>query len=637
MKSFKVLLFVLFCSFILSSGKTFSQVTPQDSMALVDFFNSTKGQLWLNHTNWLTDKPVSLWYGVKVRDNRVEKISFDMGNNLQDSIPPSIGKLTALKELSLNYNYITSIPREIGSLKLLEKISMRNNQLKGVPSEITALKSLQVLDLSGNYISSLPDSLGSLEGLRFLTLENNKLSEVPSSLGNLKHLDALVIAGNLLHAIPSFISKINSLRVLQTGVNPITAIPSEIAHMDSLRELWVNGCILSGLTPEIGNMKSLRKLELQGNFLSLLPAEIDSLKYLEELNLDNNSFSVLPFEIGGIGSLKVLSVRNNALETVPASIGQLKNLTELWLQHNYIVSIPKEMGSLASLTNLYLNNNLCDTVPKELGNLKNLVYLSLDQNKIKGTLPSALGKMGNLKYLYLEANELDSLPDFSGDTSLVILTAYDNRLTFEDIEPVLKFHHISFYYGPQDSIGKYTDTIIHPGEVMKLSVNVGGTANRYQWFKNGAIIAGANSDTYTLNARDSLSSGSYNCMITNDNVKDLTIYSRLVNITIGEMTGVAENVEVPKVFELHQNYPNPFNPSTRISYDIPKESRVLLKIYSADGREVATLVDEIQQPGKRTVLWNGRNSRGSQVSSGMYFYKLQAGGEIKTRKMILLK
>ncbi|HEX2869096.1 MAG TPA: T9SS type A sorting domain-containing protein [Ignavibacteriales bacterium] len=637
MKSFKVLLFVLFCSFNLISGKIYSQVTPQDSMALVDFFNSTKGQSWLIRTNWLTDKPVSLWYGVKVRGNRVEKISFDMGNNLQDSIPPSIGNLTALKELSLNYNYITSIPREIGALKLLEKLSMRNNQLEKVPPEITALKSLSLLDLSGNYIESLPDSLGSLEGLRLLRLENNKLSEVPSSLGTLKHLDTLVIAGNMLHAIPSFISNIRSLRVLQTGVNPITAIPAEIAHMDSLRELWVNGCILSGLTPEIGNMKSLRKLELQGNFLSLLPSEIDSLKYLEELNLDNNSFSLLPEEIGAIGSLKVLSVRNNALETVPNSIGQLRNLRELRLQHNYIVSIPREIGNLTSLTNLYLNNNLCDTIPKELGNLQNLVYLSLDQNKIKGTIPSALGRMGNLKYLYLEANELDSLPDFSGDTSLVTLTVYDNKLTFEDIEPVLKFHQISFYYGPQDSVGKYTDTMIHPGEIIKLSVKVGGTANRYQWIKNGVLITGANSEVYTLNSKDSLSSGSYNCMITNDNVKDLTIYSRVVNITIGAMTGVAENIEVPKVFELNQNYPNPFNPSTRISYDIPKEDRVVLKIYSAEGREVATLVDEIQGPGKRTVVWNGRDSRGGQVSSGMYFYKLQAGGEIKTRKMILLK
>lgn len=638
LKPIKLLLFISFCLVFISSGRIFSQVTRQDSLALIDFFNSTKGPSWSNHTNWLSNMPVGQWYGIVVKNNRVEKISFELANNLQDSIPPSIGSLTELKELNLNYNSITSIPHEIRSLKALEKFSMRSNLLKSVPLELSDLQALKDLELSDNYLTSLPDSVGKLQNLEVLAAENNQISEVPSSLGNLKHLRALMISGNLLPGIPLFLSHMGSLRVLSIGVNPVPEIPLEIARMDSLVEFSADGCQITSIPPEITGMKSLKKLDLRGNLISSVPQSVDSLNSLRELYLDNNRLTKLPLEIGGLKNLKILSLRNNHITELPATIGGLKNLDELWLQYNRLSAIPKEAGNMDSLKYLYLNNNqLTDSIPKELGNLKNLVYLSLNQNFLTGSIPSSLGKMRKLQYLYLEVNELDSLPDFSGDTSLVTLTAYDNHLTFEDIEPVLRLHNISFYYGPQDSIGKYTDTIIHPGEVIKLSVKVGGTDNRYQWFKNGMMIWGANSEVYAFSVKDSISSGSYNCMVTNGLAKDLTIYSRPVNIVIGGMTAVSNNLEVPKVFELRQNFPNPFNPSTQISYDIPKEGRVVLKIYSMDGREVATLIDEFQPAGRRTVVWNGHDSRGSQVSSGMYFYKLQSGSEIKTRKMMLLK
>ncbi|MCU7492040.1 MAG: T9SS type A sorting domain-containing protein [Ignavibacteria bacterium] len=638
MKPFKFLVFVSLCFIFFSSGKIFSQVTRQDSLALIDFFNSTKGSSWTNHTNWLSSMPVGQWYGVTVKNNRVEKISFELANNLQDSIPPSFGSLTELKELNLNYNSLTSIPHEIGSLKALEKFSIRSNLLKSVPAEISELRALKDLELSDNYLSALPDSLGKLENLEVLKAENNQISEVPSSLESLKHLRSLIISGNLLPDIPLFLSHMSSLRVLNVGVNPVPEIPLEIAHMDSLIEFYADGCQITSIPPEITGMRLLAKLDLRGNLISSVPQAVDSLNNLKELYLDNNRLTKLPLEIGGLKNLKILSLRYNHITELPASIGGLKNLDELELQYNRLSSIPKEMGSMDSLKYLYLNNNLLtDSIPKELGNLKSLVYLSLNQNFLTGSIPASLGKMGKLQYLYLEVNELDSLPDFSGDTSLVTLTAYDNHLTFEDIEPVLKLHNVSFYYGPQDSIGKYTDTIIHTGDVIKLSVKVGGSDNRYQWFKNEIMIPGANSDVFNLNPKDSLASGSYNCMITSGIAKDLAIYSRPVNVVIGEMTAVLKDIEVPKVFELHQNFPNPFNPSTRISYDIPKEGRVVLKIYSMDGREVATIVDEYEQAGRKTAIWNGRDSRGSQVSSGMYFYKLQSGGEIKTRKMMLLK
>jgi len=88
---------------------------------------------------------------------------------------------------------------------------------------------------------------------------------------------------------------------------------------------------------------------------------------------------------------------------------------------------------------------------------------------------------------------------------------------------------------------------------------------------------------------------------------------------------------------LNQNYPNPFNPQTRIEYTLPEESRVKLIIYNIFGRKVRTLVDEIQTAGYREVIWDGKDKRDKECSSGVYFYQVRAGDYTITRKMIKLK
>ncbi len=90
--------------------------------------------------------------------------------------------------------------------------------------------------------------------------------------------------------------------------------------------------------------------------------------------------------------------------------------------------------------------------------------------------------------------------------------------------------------------------------------------------------------------------------------------------------------KMPGAFGLKQNYPNPFNPSTVITYSIPKESQVTLKIYNILGQEVKTLVNDSKMPGKYTVNFNA-----SSLSSGVYFYALRAGNYFQVKKMMLLK
>ncbi len=90
-------------------------------------------------------------------------------------------------------------------------------------------------------------------------------------------------------------------------------------------------------------------------------------------------------------------------------------------------------------------------------------------------------------------------------------------------------------------------------------------------------------------------------------------------------------------FGLEQNFPNPFNPTTTIRFALDAKDHVLLTVFDVEGRRVATLADEVRSPGPHEVTWNGRNQAGHRVSTGIYFYRLQAGERRLTRKMILLK
>ena len=102
----------------------------------------------------------------------------------------------------------------------------------------------------------------------------------------------------------------------------------------------------------------------------------------------------------------------------------------------------------------------------------------------------------------------------------------------------------------------------------------------------------------------------------------------------GPLTGVSESSDegIPVAFSLSQNFPNPFNPSTTIRYQLPRPAHVVLKLFSVLGQEVATLVNETQQAGTRSVVWNAVD-----VSSGVYFYRIQADSYSATMKLVLLK
>jgi len=149
-----------------------------------------------------------------------------------------------------------------------------------------------------------------------------------------------------------------------------------------------------------------------------------------------------------------------------------------------------------------------------------------------------------------------------------------------------------------------------------------------EWIKAGYIVGnGTVTETKNYNFTERLNTGRYNYRLKQIDFNGNTEYFNL--------TGEIE-VGIPSVYAVSQNYPNPFNPSTKIDYELPYDGKVSILLYDISGREVGKLVNEVKTAGYYTVQFNASN-----LSSGMYFYRISAQGNnqnfLQTKKMVIIK
>ncbi len=184
--------------------------------------------------------------------------------------------------------------------------------------------------------------------------------------------------------------------------------------------------------------------------------------------------------------------------------------------------------------------------------------------------------------------------------------------------PIPTAHYIVYSidaYGQLTLPGGYTEDALR---IRKEDRATSGTTNTYQigyifMTKSGASVQFTQADT------TSPSSGTVPARAMQWNESLVT-------------TSVAHTPQAPETFALYPNYPNPFNPSTTITYSLDRKGEVSLKVFNLLGQEVATLVNGTFGPGARAVQFNATN-----LSSGIYFYRLQANGQVLTRTMVLTK
>jgi len=109
-------------------------------------------------------------------------------------------------------------------------------------------------------------------------------------------------------------------------------------------------------------------------------------------------------------------------------------------------------------------------------------------------------------------------------------------------------------------------------------------------------------------------------------------FTEVIELNIGENPN-----RIPTGFHLYPAFPNPFNPITTLRYDLPENSFVTIIIYDILGREVKSLINQTQNGGYKSILWDGTNDHGHSMSTGVYLYSIQAGNYVRTKKMVLLK
>ena len=326
--------------------------------------------------NWSSTTPIRQWHGISMigSPSRVTSVSF-FGGRLNGSIPPELGRLTALRTLRLSGSYSSSaslrgeIPAELGNLSNLTTLDLSNNHLSGeIPAELGRLTNLTGLRLNGTRLSGLiPAELGKLTKLRDLHISNSRVSgPIPPEFGNLTALTHLELSDTRI-----------------TG-----PIPPELGNMTSLRNLEIRDAHLSGaIPPELGQITNLYRLDLSQNLLS----------------------GEIPEELSNLRSLWSIRLRENRLSgNIPASLGNLERLSSLDLSDNRLTGvIPEELTNLTNLFDLSLRaNRLTGSIPEGLGNLTRLKYLDLTSNRLTGDISASLGNLTNLQSISLAWNEL---------------------------------------------------------------------------------------------------------------------------------------------------------------------------------------------------------------------------------------
>jgi len=468
--------------FVISAGiqilPSQGQVNIQDSLALVDFYNSTNGATWTNSAGWLTAAPVSTWPGIQVTDNRVTSIGLSH-NGLTGGLVSSFGNLTALTGLDLSRNALTGrIPNSIGNLVNLTSLKLYTNK----------------------FTDTIPASMGNLTNLTFLAIGGNQLTgSIPSSLGNLIKLSTFSLSLNQL-----------------TGI-----IPSSINNLVQMYIFELNNNKLTGSIPAgLGNFAFLSVLDLSHNQLTgSIPSELGNLANLNNLVLNNNKLTgSIPTSFGGLSSLQQLYLNNNQLSgSIPSTFGNItSNVGDFYLQNNQLSGkIPPSLGNLTGLEHLFLNNNqLSGPIPSTFGKLTRLQQLNLSNNQLSGTIPPSLDSLKN---------------DLVG---LYLLDLSNNRFTFAGMETLVTAFNFAVY-APQGNIPLHQN-----GNTFSVSAGGNLGSDTFRWYRNGVLsITKKGDSTFTPKYK-----GAISVAVTNKIATQLTLFSDTIESTLAEPDEALENI-----------------------------------------------------------------------------------------------
>ena len=477
-------------------------------------------------------------------------------------------------------------------------INLTNSGLTGeIPPEIGDLIYLRVLKLNFNELTGpIPSEIGNLTDLYYLELVDNNLSgPIPDELWTLTNLEQLRIQKNqLTGSIPPEIGDLTELTHLYLYGNQFTGpIPSEIGDLTNVVKFHINNNQFSGLIPEtICNMNvtvyNPHSFDISGN--QLVPpypncvSNFVEYQYSEDCE-SNYLFNGICTEQSDLDVLQQFI--DNSSETINMEMDDNNNGliepielgTQWWVGGRLAeLNCNYDLANEFPLDDLGLSGN----IPSEIGNLESMEFLWLEDNQLTGPIPSGIGNLEHLKYLILHYNQLSgSIPAEMGNLSnLEILKLNNNQLT-----------------------GFIPDSICNL------------TLQFHEWNN----LFGENFAVYNNQL----------CPPYPDCVDE---YVGLQDTTNCDQVSVGSVDPVPLDYRLFEPYPNPFNAQTTIEFSLPLKDVMTIKVHDISGGEVRSIVHGIFDSGEHKVHWNASN-----LSSGIYFIRMESRHFVDTKKVSLIK
>ncbi len=259
----------------------YGAVNPTDKNALLDLYNSTDGNNWIDHTNWNTNEPVYTWYGITMVGDRVTEINLS-DNDLNGTLPSSMGNLSSLKKLNIfNSNGYFSgkmlsgnIPPELGNLNNLEYLDLAYHSLSGnIPPELGNCSALEVLSFWENDLSgTIPTELGNLANLETISLEDNNLTgNIPASFANCTKMGSFWLNGNQLTGdVPDIFSTMPDLYFVSLGsmypnVHQQLTGTVNLSQNNNLKGVWMSNLDISTIDLRNNNNTAISYLNAKSN------------------------------------------------------------------------------------------------------------------------------------------------------------------------------------------------------------------------------------------------------------------------------------------------------------------------------------------------------------------------------------
>lgn len=286
----------------------------------------------------------------------------DLAENKISGMPASIGNLTRLEVLDVSGNSgsgsgLGPLPTSITNLKALTTFRARGAGIQTVPSTIGSMTALVELDLSRNQFGVIPTSIGNLSNLRILGLRSVGASSVPSQVGQLTKLESLDLSFNEIRSIPNTFGNLSALEELDIHANDIAGFPQSILTLTNLRSLLVQYNSLGSLPSDIGDLRNLEVLRADSSGLTSVPSSLGTISGLLELNLSRNALSSLPNSFGNLTMLEEVDLSRNQLNRLP-QLNRLTRLKTLLLEFNRLPTLPSSLSALDGLVVFRATDNL---------------------------------------------------------------------------------------------------------------------------------------------------------------------------------------------------------------------------------------------------------------------------------------